>query len=255
MTQEELDALISGGGLEAIEPLDQEVENRAQDKQEENAEGSLEAETASIDPPLDKYSHYMKVDKRLAEKYGKVDSEEWPPPPPTEEHKVVHQLDDVTRDSEVKATQVFDQLDYINVSSEDIVKTLKKIKAPLQKHLEIFETLSETFPLIQTFQTSLTETQEILKSMDTIKEIAQGCSDSSMQAMDIMQFQDIHRQKIERVINVMRALTQYMNSLFEGNIEDSKRVSSASYIIGDDNESVASESDIEALIAAFGKKR
>ncbi|BCZ17527.1 Chemotaxis protein [Helicobacter sp. NHP19-003] len=244
MTQEELDALISGGGLEvaALEELEksegaEEVKGSREDKKEDTEE-----------------NHYMKVDRKLAEKYGKVDSEEWPPPPPTEEHKVVHQLDDVTRDSEVKATQIFDQLDYINMSADGILKVLRKIKTPLQKHLEIFEVLAENFPLIQTFQTSLDETNEILQGINSIQEKAEGCLDSSMQAMDIMQFQDIHRQKIERVINVMRALTQYMNSLFEGNIEDSKRVSSASYIIGDDNENAASESDIEALIAAFGKK-
>ncbi|MFC3847971.1 protein phosphatase CheZ [Helicobacter baculiformis] len=248
MTQEELDALINGGGLEAMEPLDKEVERK-------EAEGAAHSKDEEKEKNWnDAYEHYMKVDKKKAEKYGKVDSEEWPPPPPTEEHKVVHQLDDVTRDSEVKATQVFDQLDYISASSENIIKTLKKIKMPLQKHLEIFETLAQSFPLINTFQTSLEETREILKGIDRIQESAEGCSDSAMQAMDIMQFQDIHRQKIERVINVMRALTQYMNSLFEGNIDDSKRVSSASYIIGDDNESAASESDIEALIAAFGKK-
>ncbi|CAM2886766.1 protein phosphatase CheZ [Helicobacter felis] len=249
MTQEELDALINGGGLEGMEPLDKEMEN-----QEQGASSSSKNKDKQKEENWNEaYKHY-KVDQKMAEKYGKVDSEEWPPPPPTEEHKVVHQLDDVTRDSEAKATQVFDQLDYISVSSENIIRTLKKIKAPLQKHLEIFETLAQTFPLINTFQTSLEETREILKGIDRIQEGAEGCSDSAMQAMDIMQFQDIHRQKIERVINVMRALTQYMNSLFEGNIDDSKRVSSASYIIGDDNESAASESDIEALIAAFGKK-
>lgn len=41
-----------------------------------------------------------------------------------------------------------------------------------------------------------------------------------MMAMDAMQYQDIHRQKIERVINVMRALSRYMSSLFEGKIDD-----------------------------------
>ncbi len=55
------------------------------------------------------------------------------PPPPTEEHKVVHQLDDVTRDSEVKATQIFDQLDLIGASAEKIAKMVKKIQEPLQK--------------------------------------------------------------------------------------------------------------------------
>ncbi|BEG57380.1 Chemotaxis protein [Helicobacter sp. NHP21005] len=245
MTQEELDALMSGGGLEVAALEELEKPEKAEEEVEKEGNGDGKDQEAG--------SRY-KVDKKTAEKYGKVDSEEWPPPPPTEEHKVVHQLDDVTRDSEVKATQVFDQLDYINMSADGILNVLKTIKTPLQKHLEIFEVLAENFPLIQTFQTSLDETNEILQGINSIQEKAEGCSDSSMQAMDIMQFQDIHRQKIERVINVMRALTQYMNSLFEGNIEDSKRVSSASYIIGDDNENAASESDIEALIAAFGKK-
>ncbi|GLH57344.1 protein phosphatase CheZ [Helicobacter ailurogastricus] len=258
MTQEELDALMSGGGLEVatleLEKAEQEEEIKGEKEIKGGSEEeSQEAYEAEEDHGMDQHTN-MKVDKKMAEKYGKIDSEEWPPPPPTEEHKVVHQLDDVTRDSEVKATQIFDQLDYINMSADGILKALKKIKTPLQKHLEIFEVLAENFPLIQTFQTSLDETNEILQGINSIQEKAEGCSDSSMQAMDIMQFQDIHRQKIERVINVMRALTQYMNALFEGSIADSKRVSSASYIIGDDNESAASESDIEALIAAFGKK-
>jgi chemotaxis regulatin CheY-phosphate phosphatase CheZ len=73
-----------------------------------------------------------------------------------------------------------------------------------------------------------------------------------MSVMDIMQYQDIHRQKIERVINVMRALSKYMNTLFEGKIDDDKRVSSAQHIAGDTHNDVASTDDIEALLAQFG---
>ena len=72
--------------------------------------------------------------------------------------------------------------------------------------------------------------------------------------MDVMQYQDIHRQKIERVINIMRSLSNYMNKLFEGKVDDDKRVSSAKHIHGDENEDLADEDDIEALIAAFGNK-
>jgi hypothetical protein len=92
------------------------------------------------------------------------------------------------------------------------------------------------------------------KSEKIILNAANDINDASMQAMDLMQYQDIHRQKIERVINVMRALAQYMNSLFEGKIDDSKRVSSAVFIAGDNKEDVANEDDIEALIASFGAK-
>jgi chemotaxis regulatin CheY-phosphate phosphatase CheZ len=76
-----------------------------------------------------------------------------------------------------------------------------------------------------------------------------------MNIMDIMQYQDIHRQKIERVINVMRALSTYMNHLFSGKIDDAKRVSSAVHIHGDTStEDIVSSDDIEALLASFGQK-
>ncbi len=231
MTQEELDALMNGGDLENLEALEA--------KEEAKEESS---------------SQKMTVKKEDAEKYGKISPNEWPPPPPTEEHKVVHQLDDVTRDSEVKATQIFDQLDLIGASAEKIAKMVKKIQEPLQKHQEIFDNLHGHFPNVESFKTAFNEQQEILNALKNIEEEATNCSDSSMQAMDIMQFQDIHRQKIERVVNVMRALSQYMNSLFEGKIDDSKRVSSATFITGDDDKDLASADDIEALIASFGAK-
>jgi len=65
-----------------------------------------------------------------------------------------------------------------------------------------------------------------------------------MNVMDIMQYQDIHRQKIERVINVMRALSKYMNTLFEGKIDDEKRVASATHIVGDTHNDTASVDEI-----------
>ncbi len=244
MTQEELDALMNGGDLENLEALETETKEEA--KKEAKEEPTKENKESS--------SQKMTVKKEDAEKYGKISPNEWPPPPPTEEHKVVHQLDDVTRDSEVKATQIFDQLDLIGASAEKIAKMVKKIQEPLKKHQEIFENLHAHFPNIESFKTAFNEQQEILNALKTIEEEANNCSDSSMQAMDIMQFQDIHRQKIERVVNVMRALSQYMNSLFEGKIDDSKRVSSATFITGDDDKDLASADDIEALIASFGAK-
>ncbi|MFP6078347.1 protein phosphatase CheZ [Helicobacter pylori] len=249
MTQEELDALMNGGDLENLEALEAKEEAKEETKEETKEEAKEKEEIKE-----ESSSQKMTVKKEDAEKYGKISPNEWPPPPPTEEHKVVHQLDDVTRDSEVKATQIFDQLDLIGASAEKIAKMVKKIQEPLQKHQEIFDNLHAHFPHVESFKTALNEQQEILNALKSIEEEAANCSDSSMQAMDIMQFQDIHRQKIERVVNVMRALSQYMNSLFEGKIDDSKRVSSATFITGDDDKDLASADDIEALIASFGAK-
>jgi len=181
-------------------------------------------------------------------------NKKWPPPPPTEDHKVVHQLDEVTKDTEVKGTQIFDQLEIMSNGSGDVERQAKAIKTYLQDQEALFSKLCAHFPHIESFQNAMKSTQEALKNINNINTIADDINNASMAAMDLMQYQDIHRQKIERVINVMRALAQYMNSLFEGKIDDSKRVGSAVFISGDNKDDVASEEDIEALIASFGKK-
>jgi site-specific recombinase XerD len=93
-----------------------------------------------------------------------------------------------------------------------------------------------------------------LNKINETIETLQNSGDSIMSVMDIMQYQDIHRQKIERVINVMRALSKYMNTLFEGKMDDDKRVSSAQHIAGDAHNEIASTEDIEALLEQFGNK-
>lgn len=241
MTQEELDALIMSGEADMADATDtaEAKEAKTEDKAEKDTPELQEEFTAGF---IDPNNYKVEAGKK------------WPPPPPTDDHKVVHQLDDVTKDSEAKASEIFDQLDNISSSADKIVKSSKEIKKYIENQQEIFQKLCEKFPQIETFSRSLEESNQISSTLKNILNDANDCLDASMQAMDIMQFQDIHRQKIERVINVMRALAQYMNSLFEGKIDDSKRVSSAVYITGDNKEDMASEDDIEALIASFGKK-
>ncbi|MDX1295623.1 MAG: chemotaxis protein, partial [Sulfurimonadaceae bacterium] len=86
-----------------------------------------------------------------------------------------------------------------------------------------------------------------------LEEMLQNSGDSIMNVMDIMQYQDIHRQKIERVINIMRALSGYLNTLFAGKKDDSERVASATHLPGDmTTEDVVSNDEIEALLASLG---
>lgn len=229
MTQEELDALMDGDNIQ--ESIDGGADSDSADTKDCAGECITE----------DNYR--VEADKQ------------WPPPPPNDDHKVVHQLDDVTKDSEIKGTQIFDQLEIMSSCSDEVNKRNKQIKTFLNSQEEIFSKLSTNFPHIQTFQNALEEVKKMNALSDEIKQSCDSISDASMQAMDLMQFQDIHRQKIERVINVMRALAQYMNSLFESKIDDSKRVSSAVYIAGDDKADVADDNEIEALIASFGKKQ
>ncbi|MBD3824879.1 MAG: chemotaxis protein, partial [Epsilonproteobacteria bacterium] len=124
----------------------------------------------------------------------------------------------------------------------------------LESNVALFKTLSEKFPDVLAFKTQLKKNEAILDDTNSVVESLQSSGDALMNVMDIMQYQDIHRQKIERVINVMRALSRYMNALFEGKVDDSKRVSSAQHIVGDTHNDLASNEDIEALLEQFAQK-
>jgi chemotaxis regulatin CheY-phosphate phosphatase CheZ len=125
----------------------------------------------------------------------------------------------------------------------------------IESNIALFETLGQKFPNVEVFQTQLEKNRTALTGVQELIDIMNNSNDSIMNVMDIMQYQDIHRQKIERVINVMRALSTYMNALFEGRIDDDMRVSSATHLPGDTTtHDVVSSEDIEALLASFGQK-
>ena len=249
MTQEELDALMAGGledDLGDTKDASQEVADVKEDI-DEVAEVA-EAMSAKADEPQANSSKH-------GENYRVSADGVWPPPPPTEDHKMVHQLDDVTRDSEEKATQMFDKLETINNFFMDAESDSNSLKDAINSNVELFTTLSEKFPNIAAFSEALEKNNALLGTIDNIIGNLQMGQDEIMMAMDMMQYQDIHRQKIERVINVMRALSKYMNTLFEGRIDDDKRVGSAVHIAGDTTtENLVSNDDIEALIESLGKK-
>jgi len=229
MTQEELDALMNGDmDLDAMEEETPEEE---------------EAQEQSV--PLDE------------KEYGKVEAgKAWPPPPPSEDNKVVHQLDDVTKESEEKANEILEEVEKLGDFFMNTEENLGSVKETLESNIELFTKLTEKFPSIESFVKQKEKNEEALGKIEESIEMMMDGNDATMDIMDKMQFQDIHRQKIERVINVMRALSNYMNALFAGKIDDEKRVSSATHIHGDTTtEDVVSEDDIEALLAQFGDKK
>ena len=245
MTQEELDALMSGG----IDMDDDEVSEDETASQEDDLEAvdeSTEEEAtdeAAEDEPQDD------VDPIVA----KVEAAELPLPA-TNENKMVHQLDDVTKESEEKATEIFDIIEGISSDLMDKEETLGDILKALNANVDLFGTLTTKFPDIETFQTQLKINEDAVEKTNEVIESLQNSGDAIMNVMDIMQYQDIHRQKIERVVNVMRSLSRYMSTLFEGKIDDDKRVASATHIAGDTHNDVASTDDIEALLEQFGNK-
>ncbi len=233
MTQEELDALMSADvDLDAIEDVEQPEEEVAQASEEEE----------------------LFEDKPSADEYKVSATHNWPPPPPTDDNKMVHQLDDVTKESEEKATEIFDHIERIGDDLMEAEGSLSEVVDTLQSNIELFENLSQKFSKVEAFKVQLEKNQMTKEMVEQHIQSLQDHGDSIMNIMDIMQYQDIHRQKIERVINVMRALSTYMNQLFSGQIDDDKRVASARHLPGDSaTEEVVSSEDIEAILASFEK--
>lgn len=247
MTQEELDALMSGG-VDDLDTLDDEIVDKMLDEEIES-----EDEQESLESLEDEESQLSTTkEKEVPLGYSDETAHHWPLPA-TDENKMVHQLDDVTKESEEKASEIFDIIENISNDLMQKEENLSSIVEVLSSNIELFTTLAAKFPAVLAFQTQLEKNEAaLLESNETI-EALQNSGDAIMSVMDIMQYQDIHRQKIERVINVMRALSKYMNTLFEGRIDDDKRVASAQHIVGDKHNDLASTDDIEALLEQFGK--
>jgi len=230
MTQEELDALMNA-----------DVDLDELDEFEEPAK-----EESSVIEDQDK--------EASADEYKVSATQKWPPPPPTDDNKMVNQLDDVTKESEEKASEIFDHIEKIGDDLMEAEGTLADVIETLQSNVELFETLSQKFPDVEAFGAQLEKNKTSKTTVEEHIQDLQEHGDAIMNVMDIMQYQDIHRQKIERVINVMRALSGYMNQLFSGRIDDEKRVASARHLPGDSaTNDVVSSDDIEALLASFEK--
>jgi len=239
MTQEELDELMSGATDDIDALADEEVGETEEDVAADLAAAGVEVKD-------------MEEDSDMPQGYNDETSHHWPLPA-TDENKMVHQLDDVTKESEEKASEIFDIIEGISNDLMDKEEFSQRIIDTLESNITLFKTLSVKFPDVEAFKTQLEKNESALGDATEELETLQTSGDSIMSIMDIMQYQDIHRQKIERVINVMRALSKYMNTLFEGKIDDDKRVSSAQHIAGDTHNDVASTDDIEALLAQFGQ--
>ena len=246
MTQEELDALMAddSGELEELEEVPVEEAPKS------NKQNTIDDTAAILAADVDLNVHKGGAAKETKES----DDSGWSPPPPTSDHKMVQQLDDVTRDSEEKATQVLDMLDGINTLLMDGEEGANNVKEVLSSNIEVFEKLSAKFSQISTFSEQKEKCEQALNDVDGILTKFQDGQNDIMNIMDMMQYQDIHRQKIERVINVMRALAKYMNSLFASNIDDKSRAPSAVHLDGDKTENLMSDDDIESLINSLGKK-
>jgi hypothetical protein len=158
----------------------------------------------------------------------------------SEEHKIVAQLDEVTKESEEKATELFD---IMNDMSSDIMWVMER-----------FESMKTQIDVLR--EKNIEGTEEVFQILDDdimeVETLLMHANNIVFEGMSLMQYQDISRQKIERVVNVLRSLIKYLNLLFEGKTEDTERTSSAAHLVGDNTaDLMGNNDDLEDLINSF----
>ncbi|QKF82913.1 hypothetical protein [Halarcobacter ebronensis] len=175
------------------------------------------------------------------------------PFPVEEDTKVVSQLSAVATDSEEKASKIFDVLSNILDYNNAIQKDIKALSNFSEKQINMLSSLNQKFPNIESFKQNLEFAKQMSEHISDANEKLNSGNTEIFQAMELMQYHDINRQKIERVMSVIRKLTIYLNNLFEDQ-EGRPEVAVARHIHGDSStDDLMAGDDLEALIAEFNK--
>lgn len=174
------------------------------------------------------------------------------PFPAESDTKVVTQLSQVANDSEEKVSQIFDVLSLGLDNNNELRKTFKEYDSFITAETNLLVSLNNKFPNIKIFDEHLKNIHTVKDSLEKLKALLNDEDMHIFQGMELMQFNDINRQKIERVMSVIRKLSIYLNNLFE---DDGKTTNlpMAKHIHGDETEDLVGD-DLDKLIAEFSQK-
>jgi hypothetical protein len=282
MSQEEIEALMSGAGDiahdeeelqedetvqegESVEETPVEESDVVESSTEEStdvAESQGEADLDNLDELLagidgivdDEVSTEVETPKEETKASeddsieSLIDQSQYPMPA-KDENKVVNQLNQVADDSEEKASQIFDVLSFILDENSEIQTYNQNMGAFIEGQITLLESLTAKFPNINVFNENLDKAKELLESSKDLDSKVNGENNKIFEAMELMQYHDINRQKIERVMSVIKKLNSYLNGIFEDD-SDKPEVQIAKHISGDSNDIVDAD-DIESLISEF----
>lgn len=230
--------------LSSIENMDINEENNSEnvsvEKIEEKAEEKVDEKAKS--------SENEKSGKEWAE--HKIEEGVFPFPA-DDDTKVVSQLSEVANDTEEKALQIFDVLSLVLDNNDDSSKGIKQSDAFVKQQIILLKKLNSKFPNISEFKENLDLASTIEETNKNLLASIDAENMKIFEAMELMQFNDINRQKIERVMSVIRKLSSYLNNLFEDDRPENEIIV-AKHISGDDTDDLLADEDLESLISEFG---
>ena len=243
---EDLDILAEMGNLEAEPINNNDITTKDFDDISADEEGIVESTLAKT--LEDDNSKNEEIGKGWAD--AKIGEGVFPFPADNDT-KVVNQLSQVANDSEEKVSQIFDVLSLALDNNNDTRAKVSDFETYLSSNLELLNSLSAKFPNIEVFSAQKKATEEMSNNLKDITNIVNAEDMKIFEAMELMQFNDINRQKIERVMSVIRKLSLYLNNLFEDN-GTSQEIAVAKHIHGDPNHDLIGD-DLDKLIEEFAK--
>ena len=175
------------------------------------------------------------------------------PLPAENDTKVVNQLTQVANDSEEKVSQIFDVLSLTLDNNNELRSSIKEFESFLAAESALLNSLNIKFPNIKIFDERLVLANKATESLKSLKNMINSEDAEIFQAMELMQFNDINRQKIERVMSVIRKLSSYLNNLFEDSTP-AKNIVVAKHIHGDNSDDLIGD-DLDKLIAEFSNNK
>lgn len=232
--------------IEEIGTLLNEIENI-------NPESSIKEENKEQNSSKKDESENKNVDKdEIVKEWSSSKINEGVFPFPAEnDTKVVSQLSQVANDSEEKVSQIFDVLSLALDNNNDIRKKIKGFEEIAVSQMAFLNLLCDKFPNVSQFNEQLEKINQLQLDLKDLKTLLDNEDVHIFQGMELMQFNDINRQKIERVMSVIRKLSLYLNNLFE---EDApKDIPMAKHIHGDTGTEDLVGDDLDKLIAEFNK--
>ena len=176
------------------------------------------------------------------------------PLPAEDDTKVVNQLTQVANDSEEKVSQIFDVLSLTLDNNNELRNYIKEFETFITSEAAMLNSLDNKFPNIKLFNERLGLANKMSESLKSLKNQINIEDNEIFQAMELMQFNDINRQKIERVMSVIRKLSSYLNNLFE-DTNPQKDIVVAKHIHGDNNNDLVGDDDLDKLIAEFSNNK
>jgi hypothetical protein len=243
--------------LVSLDKLEDEVKSSNSTIKEETSVIETSKAKTKEEPLKDKKSSENKEirsDDDIAKDWTTSRIEEGVFPLPAEKDtKVVSQLNQVANDSEEKVSQIFDVLSLTLDNNNELRNSLKSVELFISSQTSLLESLSTKFPNIDVFTEHLNNVKSVSITLDSLKQQANVEDAQIFQAMELMQFNDINRQKIERVMAVIRKLSMYLNNLFEDD-GSASNVAVAKHIHGDHSTDLAGD-DLDKLIAEFSDNK